>query len=383
MKKLNVGFPFSTTNDGGSYVSSAEIIRSMKNDIKSYVFLPFKGHNHKLFIGFENCIIYDFNPKFVKRLVNSSGVIKKLLSITAQFKIYKKALDIFSKYDLDIIHINDDLSVLPWSIAAKKFNIKVIWHVRQPSGNRLLDFYRLKRIDFLIFNSSATERRFYKSSGKPSKVIYNPISLNRFNKIESSNSQIHDEKSKIVITFIGSLQKRKRPEFLLRFISEFTNHELNIVFLIIGRDYKKGDYLKKIAKLNNEKLKNISIEYYESYNPIEKVYQYTDILVVPSKKEAFGRVVLEASASSIPVVASNIGGIPEIVVHEKSGYLFPVESYEKFSEYLNTLIKNTELRILMGKKAREIVSKKFSEDKSMKEIENIYFSMFRIYEENK
>ena len=102
-------------------------------------------------------------------------------------------------------------------------------------------------------------------------------------------------------------------------------------------------------------------------------HKISDIIVMPSQwEEPFGRVAAEAGAASKPIVASNIGGIPEIIEHGKNGFLVEKGDLDSLVKFVKKLIKNKRLREKMGKKGREIIGKKFSNEMHVKKIEKIY-----------
>ncbi len=86
-------------------------------------------------------------------------------------------------------------------------------------------------------------------------------------------------------------------------------------------------------------------------------------LVVPSITEGLPRVILEAMALAKPVVASRVGGIPDLVKDGATGFLFEVGSVEQLAEKLRILLSNKEMAVEMGKRGRELVQSQFSNEK--------------------
>jgi len=77
-----------------------------------------------------------------------------------------------------------------------------------------------------------------------------------------------------------------------------------------------------------------------------------DISLLPSKREAFGLVVIEAMASGLPVIGTNTGGVPEIITHEKNGLLFEPFDVDKLAKYMKLLAEDRKLREKFGEQAR-------------------------------
>jgi N-acetyl-alpha-D-glucosaminyl L-malate synthase BshA len=88
----------------------------------------------------------------------------------------------------------------------------------------------------------------------------------------------------------------------------------------------------------------------------------SDVLLLPSEQESFGLAALEAMACEVPVIASNVGGIPEVVTDGETGYLSEVGDVEKMSADASHLLLDTELRRAMGRRARESAISRYSTD---------------------
>ena len=86
-------------------------------------------------------------------------------------------------------------------------------------------------------------------------------------------------------------------------------------------------------------------------------------LVVPSLSEGLPRVILEAQALAKPVIASKVGGIPELITDGRNGFLFKVGDSNELAEKLRTLLNNKELAIEMGRRGRDLVGENFSNEK--------------------
>jgi glycosyltransferase involved in cell wall biosynthesis len=78
-----------------------------------------------------------------------------------------------------------------------------------------------------------------------------------------------------------------------------------------------------------------------------------DVLLLPSEQESFGLAALEAMACEVPVVATRVGGVPEVVTHQETGFLSDVGDVEKMADDAARLLKDAQLRTEMGKRARE------------------------------
>jgi colanic acid/amylovoran biosynthesis glycosyltransferase len=90
-----------------------------------------------------------------------------------------------------------------------------------------------------------------------------------------------------------------------------------------------------------------------SSEEVQKHYQRADIFVLPSLVEGWPTVLAEAMATGLPVIATRVGGIPEIISHESNGILIAVESVKEIKDTIKKLLDNAYLREKIGSKARE------------------------------
>lgn len=86
--------------------------------------------------------------------------------------------------------------------------------------------------------------------------------------------------------------------------------------------------------------------------PVEEILSIADVFLMPSGSETFGLAALEAMACGVPVVASDIGGIPELVLHEETGFLCPLGDIEAYTESVQALLENEELRLQLARASR-------------------------------
>jgi glycosyltransferase involved in cell wall biosynthesis len=105
-----------------------------------------------------------------------------------------------------------------------------------------------------------------------------------------------------------------------------------------------------------------------------KILKASQMLVVPSRTESIPQVIKEAFYLKVPVIATNVGGIPELVVHQETGILVPPEDPEKLTVAINNLLDNEESRRSCANNAFEFINKNFSWDVLLEKYTNLYES---------
>lgn len=191
------------------------------------------------------------------------------------------------------------------------------------------------------------------------KVIYNGVNI-------SPATEAKDPAG-VKLIFVGRLAEPKRPELTIEAISRLPDEMKNkIKFIIIG-DGPKKNYLKNLAAT-----KKINVEFLGALPKDRAISELArgDIFVFISAWEGFPYTILEAMACGLPVLASNVGGVAE-AVDNTCGILVNNDAGQ-ISEAVLKLVSDKESRIKMGERAREIVAQKFSLEKMLKEVEDIY-----------
>ncbi len=177
--------------------------------------------------------------------------------------------------------------------------------------------------------------------------------------------------NKKVLLFVGRLDQRKGAIFLVKAIKSL-KQELgeNFKCIIVGDGPQKTQILEYINK--NNLYRFFSFVSKVNYNNLRKLFYLCDLLVLPSLYEGLGLVILEAMASKKPVIGSNSGGIPEIIQHGNNGFLIPLGSIEKLMKAIKKILFNEDLARKMGENGYNLIQKKFTWDRAVKETLDIY-----------
>lgn len=107
------------------------------------------------------------------------------------------------------------------------------------------------------------------------------------------------------------------------------------------------------------------------------LYSQADLFVLPTRSEAFGLVLTEAMAAGLPVVATRLNAIPEIVEHGRSGLLVPPGDQRALAEALNTLIADCAMRRAMGARGRHLAETKFDARENFRRLEQVFREVAR------
>jgi len=248
-------------------------------------------------------------------------------------------------------------------------------HILKNKKRRLL-FLRFVNLftDKIIVVSEAVKNCVIKQEKldpMKTKCIYNGVNLKEFDiKINQSK-----EKAKLgiknndkIIGVVARLVKEKDYFTLIKAFKQVNDKIKNSKLIIVGDGPLKENLEKYVKKQNLEN----NIKFLGKRTDIPKLIKIFEIFILSSLTEGFPNVVLEAMAASKQVVATNVGGIPEVVINGKTGILVPPTNPEALANTIIKLIKNPKLREKMGKAGRKRVEKYFTIKKMVKEYEKVY-----------
>jgi glycosyltransferase involved in cell wall biosynthesis len=269
----------------------------------------------------------------------------------------------------DLIHVHDESSALAWGIAARPFKIPMIWHVHQQLPQKYVDWLILRLSRFVIFVSDANRVRF---DGKPlpaSETVYNSVNLDRFKPADSDV-----EERPLVVGFVSNLVKRKRPDWVVRAVGALVRSGLNVRLAVAGNDFTGGQAEADLRALAEQEGLAGRYDYLGFQSDIPGLLRTIDILALPSERdrEAFPRIVVEALASGVPVVATRVAGIPEGVTDGYNGRLTDPDDFPAFRDALHELCSNEETRKLYAANARKHAEKHFSATAMGGQLREIY-----------
>ena len=192
-------------------------------------------------------------------------------------------------------------------------------------------------------------------------IIYNGVDVNLYRP-----SLILESNAKLIVAFIGRLTIEKGIYESVKAFETINNSKLNIEFHIIG-DGPEKDRINKYIYSN--KISNIKLLGFT--NNVAEALKNASILILPSYFESFPLIILEAMSSGVPVIASNVGGVPEIIENMQNGILIEPRNIDQLIDALTFLTNSNAERIRIGNKGKETVEKDFTIERTVLEITNL------------
>jgi glycosyltransferase involved in cell wall biosynthesis len=331
--------------------------------------------------GFNN-----FSLKFLKRSINP---IIDFLGIVEIYKLIKKQ-------NPDIVFLCSTKAGILGSIAARISGKRVIYRIGGWTFNdpwpewkkRLyvgLEKNTARFKDFIVNNAESDRQQAIKLGIRPKReilTIYNGVdveNLNFLSKQEAIKELITKSKIQILnqiegsnlklIGTVANLYPCKGLEYLIEAAKLLDDPQKK--FIIIGEGAGRAE-LEGLIKKNN--LNNVFL--IGAMSDAWKYLKAFDIFVLPSVKEGFPWTLIEAMAAKIPVVATKVGAIPEILISpknsEESGILIDSREPYQIVEAINLLLKEKELINLLVSRAGKTVKEKFTLEQMVNSFENLF-----------
>ncbi len=177
----------------------------------------------------------------------------------------------------------------------------------------------------------------------------------------------------VVIGIIARLSDVKGIDVLINAMSDVLKMRSDVKLLIVGEG-KEEAHLKQLTQTLNL---SASVKFLPIVNNTSEILSMLDIFAMPSRQEGLGLSIMEAQASSLPVVASDVGGIPTLIQHHVTGILVPKEDPRALAHALIELVTDKDKRLKLGSAAREFVVKNYSSERMVDATIHFYQSVMQ------
>lgn len=317
------------------------------------------------------------------RKINIRSNIKSIIELYKLMKFYK----------YDIVHVHTPVASILGRVAAKLAKIKHIvytahgYYFHEGMSKKEYNFYyniekyfaKLATEYLLLQSKEDYELSVNKKFKSKYRIIHlgNGVDIkNKFNPNKYSDKQIIELKKSLgirerdfVICFIGRFVKEKG---IIELVAAFQRlqKEKNYVKLLLIGDLNESEREQGISKFIDDWKKNENIIFTGVRSDIPELLLASDIFVLPSYREGLPRSIVEAMAMKRPVIATNIRGCREQVIDYQTGFLVEKKEIDALFKRILELLRNKDLRISFGDKARKVAELDYNEEKVLdKQIE--------------
>ncbi|MEK8126936.1 glycosyltransferase family 4 protein [Paenibacillus filicis] len=287
---------------------------------------------------------------------------------------------------IDLVHANSLRAGIMAALFGWLHRKPIVWHVRDnpPQGmfGRAIGLAARRTAAALICISEAV-RQGFSERGLDDRLhlIHNGVALKEFDDYAKKahrlriREELNTPQDAPLLAIIGQIAPWKRQEDAIHALKHLRKSGHQAQLWIVGEAkfrQENKDYLDYLHKLVEEYELQPYVRFTGFREDVMEICCAADLLLLCSDQEPFGRVLIEAMSQSIPVVGTNAGGVPEIVVHDSCGLLYPVADVSTLTLHVNKLLQSPALRISMGRRAASRVREAFTIQDTARKVEALY-----------
>lgn len=338
------------------------------------------GHEVDIACNIDNKI----NSKLIERGCKVFDIKFQRSPLTKQnylaYKMLKKILD---TGEYDIVHTHTPIASMCVRLACKKLKKSAVIYTAHgfhfysgaPFRNWMIYYpiekFLSKYTDILI---TINNEDYYRAKNYffSKEVIYIPgvgIDTSKFNKVKVDNvekrKQLEIPINAFVVLSVGELNENKNHEIIIKAIEKLKNPD--IYYIICGTGSNKEYLNSMIQNLNLEE----QVRLLGNRNDIAEILQISDTFVFPSFREGLSVALMEAMASGLPVICSNIRGNRDLIEHKKGGYLVNPSDLHGFACSIKKMYESKDLRESFGEFNKNRVER-YSLKNVLKELTKVY-----------
>lgn len=319
-------------------------------------------------------------------IIHPIQIERRIAPISNVRSIYQ-LIKLMRQRQYDLVHVHTPIASVLGRIAAKIAGVKRIIYTAhgfpfhdQSSPSQYRFYFTVEKIcalltDLILTQSDEDCTTAQKSRlCPPEKVRYlgNGIDIDRFNRerLEPNyQTQLRESlgipnTANLIVGTVGRLTRKKGSEYLIEAAAQLIPKFPNLHILIIGGQLTtdpepfQTNLVERIRTLGIEN--HVTLAGYRQ--DIPELLGLLDIFTLPTfTHEGLPRSILEAMSMSLSVVATNIRGCREAIIHEQTGLIIPTQDSEKLANALSTLLSNPKLRQVYGKAARQRIEAEYDE----------------------
>ncbi|TET64330.1 MAG: glycosyltransferase family 1 protein [Candidatus Stahlbacteria bacterium] len=387
-KKYKIIHLITRLDKGGSAENT--LLTALGINKKKYEVILVKGPTYESRMSKEEhaSVIADLKEAQLKgvKIVNIPFLLRRInpvYDLLALFSLYILLI----KERPTIVHTHTSKAGLLGTLAAKMAGIPILIHT--PHGHVLWGYFGPLKTKIFIFLERLTSRITGKIVALTNRekedylmfrianedrfvVIFSGVKLNKFKESlfgekQNFKKELGIPENSSIVGTVGRLVPVKGPESLIKAAKYIISKYPDTFFIFTGDGYLRQDLENKAFKMGTKE----NIIFLGWRDDAAKIISAYDVFVLPSLNEGMGRVLVEAMALGKPIVASNIGGIPDLVIHGKNGFLVPPKNPKELAKYIQILLEDEKKREKMGLAGKEM-SLNFSAENMVEKIAELY-----------
>jgi glycosyltransferase involved in cell wall biosynthesis len=296
--------------------------------------------------------------------------------IAALTAIWRQAKQLRS-WEIDLLHANSVFWNTDLILAAWMLRIPVILHVHNPAVVELrnLNWFAARKVLFCSGFEMSNTVRFARIAHR-AEVLHNAIDTAAVRRGVSIRANLGLTDGQVAIGTVAQVGHRKGIDILIETAAVLLRERDDLVFFIAGPVAAGEDeFGRRMQELAAEPALRGRVRFLGSRSDIPDFLASLDIFLLPSRAEPFGIVVIEAMAAGLPVIASKVGGIPEILSSPEIGRLVDPLAPEAFAAVIREILALPERGRQIGQNARFNVAERFDLAAAGRRLKKIYLDL--------
>lgn len=330
-------------------------------------------------VGYEPFFVFS-KPGPLLDDLHSRGIATQILKRTGwlRWPLLRDTIGLIRRERIALAHVN---SAVPFSkyvaLAAKWCSIPVVWHIREPIEDKRMKRQRpwVRRLADSIVVLTKEQAGFFAC---PEKVvrIFNGVDLAKFRRQISSG----DAKRALglppecfLFVQIGSIEKNKGQVRSVHAFADLLPSARHARFLIVGATVENEEMNRLRSILANDATLRSTVLLHGASDEIAPLLWAADCLLLPSLRESFPRTVMEAMAAGIPVVASHVGALPDMIDEGRTGWLVPPGDHAALvSAMIKALQSDVQTRRELSRLCVSVAEERFSMAAHVRAVASLY-----------
>jgi glycosyltransferase involved in cell wall biosynthesis len=305
--------------------------------------------------------------------------MSKLLALPALIGYNLRVARLIRSRRVDVVYCSNTRSVVSAGLGARLMRRPVIWYVQIENSLGRFDRIAARLATHIVVLSASVDRLLAPSVCRSamSRISTIPLGVSLGSQPGAQDEDTGREDVRLAL--IGSIGRRKGHDVLLEVLDRLdpeTASSMRVRF--IGEAIPAEQAYRTELAASTERLGLTDRVVFAGWSDsIDEVLAETDLLVVPSQREGLPRVIIEAMAAGVPVVAFDVGAVCDLVIDGVTGRLVPAADIDQFAAALTDMIQDRERRRAMGIAARSHVQRAFDPDRFLAGFNDLFLSAAR------
>jgi glycosyltransferase involved in cell wall biosynthesis len=294
----------------------------------------------------------------------------------------------------DLVHTQLEAANILGNISAKLLRLPSVCTIHvMPSLDvktktklhQKVEWFVLRHFCDRVISVSEEARRYYMAISGASDgqvmTIYNGIDISTFSNMDYARerntvrAELGIPPDADVLVTVAVLRPPKGIQFMIRALPAILASHPNTYYLIVG----SGSHHSALAEEAGKAGLNEQVIFAGMRKDVPRLLAASDVFVLPTLTEALPTVLAEAMAAKLPLIASRVGGIPEMITDGQNGFLIEPEDLEGLSSACTRLLKNPDKRAAMGAAGWKIVNQAFSIERQVEHLKDLYLEQLQAY----